>query len=88
MKLKAGGKVSKKRHYNKIKRLLRGQKPLGFCLGLLLVEKVLANQHLHQLVTVDLADHSPGVVVVGDVGGILSQQVANDLVDGVVAFFG
>ena len=44
------------------KRPLRLQKPLGF--GSFLLEQVLANQHLHQLVPVDLADHAPGVVVI------------------------
>ena len=62
------------------------QKPLGF--GSFLLEQVLANQHLHQLVPVDLADHAPGVVVIRDIGGILGQQVADDLVDGIIAFFG
>lgn len=33
----------------------------------------------------DLADHAPGIVVVGDVGGVLGEKVAHDLVDGVVA---
>ena len=61
------------------------QKPLGF--GSFLLEQVLANQHLHQLVPVDLADHAPGVVVICDIGGIFGQQVADDLIDGIIAFF-
>ena len=71
--------------HNKSKRLLLRQKPLGW-MGLILIEKVLANQHLHQLVPIDLTDHGTGIVVIGDVGGIFSQQIANDLVNGVVAF--
>ena len=61
------------------------QKPLGF--GSFLLEQVLANQHLHQLVPVDFTNHAPGVVVIGNIGGILRQQIADDLVDGIVAFF-
>ena len=75
-----------KGHHNKSKRLLQRQKPLGW-MGLLLIEKVLANQHLHQLVPVDLADHAAGIVIVGDVGGVLGQQVTDNLIDGIVAFF-
>ena len=61
------------------------QKPLGF--GSFLLEQVLANQHLHQLVPVDLADHAPGAAVVGDIGGVLGEEIPHDLVDGIVAFF-
>ena len=50
------------------------------------LEKIFANQNLHQLVPVDLADHGTGIVVVGDVGGVLGQKVTYDLVDGVIAF--
>ena len=42
-------------------------------------------QHLQQLVPVDLADQRTGGVVVGDIGGILGENIAHDLVDGVVA---
>ena len=75
-----------KGHHNKSKRLLQRQKPLGW-MGLLLIEKVLANQHLHQLVPVDLADHAAGIVVVGDVGGVFGNDVAHQLIDGVVALY-
>ena len=54
-------------------------------LGLFFVEQILADKHLHQLVPVDFADHAAGVVVIGDVGGILGQKIAYNLVDGVVA---
>ena len=54
---------------------------------LVLLEQIFAHQRLHQFIPVDLADHTAGIVVVGDVGGILGQQVSNDLVDGIVAFF-
>ena len=61
------------------------QKPLGF--GSILFEQILANQHLHQLVPVDLTDHATGIVIIGDIGGILGQQVAHDLIDGIIALF-
>ena len=49
--------------------------------------QIAANQLLKKLVPIQLADHTAGVVVIGDVGGILGQQVAHDLVHGVVALF-
>ena len=42
-------------------------------------------QHLQQLVPVQLADERAGVVVVGDVGGVLAEDIAHNLVDGVIA---
>ena len=44
-------------------------------------------QHLQQLIPVQLADQGAGAVVVGDVGGILAENIAHDLVDGVIALF-
>ena len=58
----------------------------GKCYNLLLLQ-ILLNQNLQQLVTVDLADEGAGVVVVGNVSGILGEDVTNDLVDGIVALF-
>ena len=65
---------------------------LGFCMQkpntqFLLVEQVALHQLLEQFIPVKLADHTPGTVVIGDVGGILGEKVADDLVDGVVALF-
>ena len=60
------------------------QKPLG--LGSFLDAEILAYQNLHQLVTVDLADHGAGIFVIGDVGGVFGQKISDDLIDGVVAF--
>ena len=51
-------------------------------------EKVAANQSLHHLVPVQFTNHAAGIVVIGDISGILGEQIANDLVDGVVALFG
>ena len=55
-------------------------------LGSFFFEQIFPNQTLHQLVPVDLTDHAAGIVVVGDVGGVLGQQVAHDLIDGIVTF--
>ena len=53
----------------------------------LLVQQIILHQRLQQLVPVHLADEGAGVVVVGDIGGILGQDVTHDLVDGVVTLF-
>ena len=50
-----------------------------------LFPKIGQEQLLKQLVPVDAADERPGVVIVGDVGGILREDITYDLVDGVVA---
>ena len=46
--------------------------------------QVALHQLLEQFVTVQLADQGPGTVVIGDVGGVLGEKVAHDLVDGIV----
>ena len=66
----------------KNKRLLPWQKPLGVGLG-----QILTHQLLQQLVPVQLANQAAGVVVVGDIGGILGQKIADDLIDGIIALF-
>ena len=62
------------------------QKPLGF--GSFFLEQILLDQDLHQLIPVDLADAAAGVVVIGDVGGVFGQKIADDLVDGIITFLG
>ena len=52
------------------------------------LKKVLAHQRLHQLVPVDLTDHASGVAIIRDVSRVFREQVANDLVYGVVPFLG
>ena len=47
--------------------------------------QITLHQLLQQLIAVDAAYQRAGVVVVGDVGGVLGQDIAHDLVDGVVA---
>ena len=64
------------------KRLLPWQKPLA-----VLLSQVLADQLLQQFVPVKLTDHAAGVVVVGDIGGILGQKIAHNLIDGIIALF-
>ena len=55
--------------------------------GKRLLPQISADQHLQQLVPVDLADQGPGIVVIGDVGGVLGENITHDLVDGVIALF-
>ena len=52
------------------------------------VKQIVAHQLGEQLVPVQTADHRSGVVVVGDVGGILREKIAYDLIDGIVTLFG
>ena len=65
---------------------LRGAK--ASCHVSILIEQVFLDQDLHQFVPVDLADHAAGAAVVGNVGGICGKQIADDLVDGVIALLG
>lgn len=44
------------------------------------------DQLLKQLVTVELADQAAGIVVVGNVGRILGQEITDYLIDGVIPF--
>ena len=44
------------------------------------------NKHLKKLVSVDVADKTSCVVVCCYVGGILGEDIAYDLVDGIIAF--
>ena len=60
---------------------LRRAKPLSIS-----IEKVMPNQLLKKLVTVELADEAASIIMIGDIGGILREDVAYDLIDGVVAF--
>ena len=53
----------------------------------LLLAQIFPHQDLEQLVPVDLANQGPGVVVVGNIGGVLGQDIAHDLIDGIVALF-
>ena len=52
-----------------------------------LLSQISPNQNLQQLIPVNFADQSTGVVVVGDIGGIFGQDVTHNLVDGVITFF-
>jgi hypothetical protein len=45
------------------------------------------NKFLQELVPVDLADHIPRIVVIGNVGGVFGEKIAYDLIDGVIALF-
>ena len=56
-------------------------------LGLLLDGEIIAHQLLHQFIPIQLVNHAAGIVVVGDIGGIFCEQIADDLIDGIIAFF-
>ena len=45
------------------------------------------DQLLKKLVTVELADEAASIIVIGDVGRILRENVSDDLVDWIVALF-
>ena len=51
------------------------------------IKKFFASLTLQKLVPVQFADHAAGIVVIGDIGRVLCQQVTDDLVDRVVTFF-
>ena len=48
--------------------------------------EIIAHQLLQQLISIQLTDEGAGVIEVGDIGGILGEDIAYDLVDGVVPF--
>ena len=52
-----------------------------------ILEQIALDQRLHQFIPVQLADHAASIIVVGNIGGIFCQQVANDLIDGVLTLF-
>jgi hypothetical protein len=52
---------------------------------MLFVEQIALHQFLEHLISVQLADHAAGIVVIGDISRILSQKIANNLIDGIIA---
>lgn len=48
--------------------------------------QIAGQQLLQQLIAVEAADEAAGVIVVGDIRRILGENVADELVDRVVAF--
>ena len=64
--------------------LLQWQKPHARVTKLC---QIAPHQFLQQLITIQLADHAAGIVVIGDIGGILRQKITNDLIDGIIALF-
>jgi hypothetical protein len=53
-----------------------------------LIRQILTHELLEKLVPVQLADQGPGPVVVGDVGGVFGEDIAHDLIDGVITLLG
>lgn len=56
-------------------------------LGLLSPKQIALDKFLKQFVPIQLADHAARVIVIRDISGVLSQQVADNLVDRIVTFF-
>ena len=55
--------------------------------GFHLFLKITFHQDLQKFIAVDLADQRARMVVVGDIGRILGEDVSHDLIDGIVALF-
>jgi hypothetical protein len=49
------------------------------------LEEIAANQLLHEFVAIQLADQAACVVVTGDVSGVFTEQITNDLVYRVIS---
>ena len=47
--------------------------------------KVILDQLLHKFIPVDTADERSGVVVIGNISGVLRENVADDLIYGVIS---
>jgi hypothetical protein len=45
------------------------------------------HQILQKLIAINFADHTSGIIVVGNICGILREKITNNLVDRVIAFF-
>ena len=52
-----------------------------------LLAQILTNQNLQQLIAVNFADESAGIVMVSNIGGVFGEDISNDLVDGIIALF-
>ena len=63
---------------------------MGSCFGVmgkLLGVQVRTHQSLEQFVPVDFPDQASGIVVGGDVGGVLREDISHDLIDRIISFF-
>ena len=60
------------------------RKPRFVCRGVS-VKQIVAHELLQELVPVKLADEAACVVVIRDIGRVLREKIADDLVDGIVA---
>ena len=50
-----------------------------------LLFEIFAYQHLQQFITIDFTNHRTCVIVIGNVGGILGEDVTNNLIDGIIS---
>jgi len=58
--------------------------PLKF---VFLFAQIAQEQFLQQLIAVDAGDERAGVVIVGDISGVLGKNIAHKLIYGVIAVF-
>ena len=49
--------------------------------------QITAQHGLQQIVPIHLTDQGTGILVGRDVGGVFGQDIAHQLIDGVIAFF-
>ena len=55
--------------------------------GSLLIKQVTLDQLLEEFIPVQLTNHGAGIVVIGDISGVFSQEIPDNLIDGIVALF-
>lgn len=51
-----------------------------------LIVQIALDQHLQQLVAVDFPNQTARIVVRSDIGRILRQNIADDLINGIIPF--
>ena len=55
--------------------------------GSLLIKQVTLDQLLEEFIPVQLTNHGAGIVVIGDISGVFSQEIPDNLIDGIVPLF-
>lgn len=51
-----------------------------------LLRKIGFDKNLHELITINVPDFAAGVVMYGNIGGILRENIADNLVNGIISF--
>ena len=57
-------------------------------LATVLIEEIVTHKLLQQFVTVELADEAASIIVICNVGRVFRKNVADNLIDRVISFFG